>query len=306
MLMSNVLEAYELDSHLYSVAPAFQLYSMWGSNSVIKNKYGVTFNEIIKILKDNGKDINAIYGFSADEPVLTTMCAIGMDEFVDWKSGSCNFEGEGFQEVLRFAKEYSGGYTEGSLSDGIRNGSILLSVGIISDVADYKVQSELYGGEVSFIGYPTAEGSGTAVSFRGSQLAINAEGENKEAAWEFIKYYLLNGYQNEGFPVVKEQFDKIMSQAMEETYIVDSGEKYKAAKKVYYDSDAYIEIYKAEQKDVDAVKQLIKKADTKFAYHTNIQNIINEEAESYFKGQKELKEVTELIQNRVSLFLEEK
>jgi len=50
---------------------------------------------------------------------------------------------------------------------------------------------------------------------------------------------------------------------------------------------------------------LIDIADNKFEYNTNILNIIDEEAQSYFTGQKDLKNVAELIQNRVQLYLSE-
>ena len=34
----------------------------------------VTFEELFQILEDCGKDLNAIAGFSGDEPVLTRLC----------------------------------------------------------------------------------------------------------------------------------------------------------------------------------------------------------------------------------------
>ncbi|MBR3762008.1 MAG: extracellular solute-binding protein [Lachnospiraceae bacterium] len=304
-LMPSALRAYELEGHLYNIAPAFQLYSMWGSNSIVQGRYGVTLTELMQILKNNGKNINAINGFSADEPVLTTLCTMGMDEFIDWESGTCSFESEGFKEVLEFAKEYKGGYKNGSLSADIQKGDILMSVGLISSVADYQLQAKLYGDNLDFIGYPAVEGSGTAVSFRGSQLAINAKGENQDKAWEFIKYYLMNGYGNGGFPVIKTQFDTKMEQVMEKTYASTPEGEVPVINRTYKDSNNYIEIYEATQSDVDAVKQLIQRADVKFKYHTHIQNIINEEAEFFFEGQKSLDEVTALIQNRVGVYLQE-
>ena len=67
------------------------------------------------------KDLNAITGFSADEPVLTGLCNVSMDEFVDWENGTCEFEGEYFKDVLAFAKEYTGNYTGGTYLERIRN-----------------------------------------------------------------------------------------------------------------------------------------------------------------------------------------
>lgn len=54
------------------------------------------------------KDLNAITGFLADEPVLTGLCNVSMDEFVDWENGTCEFEGEYFKDVLAFCQRIYG------------------------------------------------------------------------------------------------------------------------------------------------------------------------------------------------------
>lgn len=48
-----------------------------------------------------------------------------------------------------------------------------------------------------------------------------------------------------------------------------------------------------------------KLADQKFEYHPEIMKIIQEEAESFLAGYKTAKEVAEVIQNRVELYLKE-
>ena len=76
---------------------------------------------------------------------------------------------------------------------GIEEGEILLTIGRISSVADYQIEDKLYGG-VNFVGYPTLEGSGTALGLMGEELAINARSGHQELAWDFVKYYMQNGY----------------------------------------------------------------------------------------------------------------
>ena len=126
---------------------------------------------------------------------------------------------------------------------------------------------------MSFVGYPTAGGSGTAVSFRGNELAINAKAENQEVAWEFVKYYLLNGYTGEGFPVVTAQFDKVMAESMEPTMITSVEGTYEVAKGTYQGKGTYIEVFTATQADVEAVKKLVEEADNRYEYNTEILNI---------------------------------
>lgn len=304
MLIPNVLEAYEVGNHLYSIAPGFQIFSMWGGGSVVQDRYGVTLHQLIELLAEHEKDLNAIYGFSADEPALTILCTMGMDEFIDWENRTCDFEGEAFLEALEFAKEYRG-TNIGSISSAIQQEEILLTMGIISSVADYQMENKLYGEAVDFIGYPTAETSGTAVGFRGSQLAINKKSSNPDKAWSFIKYYLLNGSEEGGFPVVKEQFEEKLLQDMEKYYESTTEGTFEMPRKAFFDGDVHLYVYEASPEDVAAVKELVKRAEGKFHYHVEIQKIINEEAASYLAGQKSAKEVAALIQNRVSLYLKE-
>ncbi len=306
MLVQSVVKAYEDRGRLYSIAPNFQLHSMWGYGDVICGQSGVTFEELFRILEDSGKDLNAIGGFSADEPVLTRLCTVSMDEFVDWENGTCDFEGDYFRKAISFAKEYTGNYTGGTYWERIQNREVVMSVGIISSVADYQIEKELYGEDVAFVGYPVAEGTGTAVAFRGSDIAINAKKENQEGAWEFVKFYLLHGYDGQGFPIVQEQFDQIMDTAMTEEYdIAEDGRTERMPKAYYSCGGADIIVYAATQEDVDTVRRLVESAENRFEPHSVIQNIINEEAEAYFSGQIDLDHTVEKIQNRVTLLLQE-
>ena len=306
MLVQSVARAYEDEGHLYSIAPAFQLHSMWGYGDVTGGRSGVTFGELFQILESSGKDLNAITGFSADEPVLTRLCTVSMDEFIDWEKRTCDFDGDYFKEVLSFAKEYTGNYTGGAWSEMIHNREVVMSVGIISSVTDYQIQKELYGGDAAFIGYPVAEGSGTAVTFRGGEVAINARKEDQSGAWEFIKFYLLQGYDGQGFPVIQEQFDRVLEAAMTEDYLIEEdGRAEKFRKEYYHDGGTDIFVYAATQEDVDTVIKLVESAENRFEFHSTIQNIINEEAEGYFSGQVDLENTVDKIQNRVSLLLQE-
>ena len=306
MLVQSAAEAYEDGGHLYSIAPAFQLHSMWGYGDVTGGRSGVTFHELFQVLENSGKDLNSIAGFSADEPVLTRLCTVSMDEFVDWQNRTCDFDGEYFKEVLAFAKEYTGNYMGGTYMERIRNREVVMSIGIISSVADYQIQEELYGEDVGFIGYPVADGSGTAIAFRGSDVAINAKQENQAGAWEFVKFYLLHGYDRQGFPIVKQQFDQVMAAAMEEDYgVTEDGGTERYPKDNYHNGDDWIFVYAATQEEVDAVVRLVESAENRFKPHWAIQSIINEEAAAYFSGQVDLDRTAEKIQNRVSLLLQE-
>lgn len=303
--VSSVLHAYEIEGNLYTIAPTFRIYTMWGGSSMVEGKKGVNWEKMIQMLQNHGGDINSIYGFSADENVLTTLCALNMDKFIDWSGRSCDFTGDEFKQIVDFAKQYEGKSFE-SLYTAIQNGDILLTLGLITSVEDYRLESELYGENVQFIGYPTESGTGTATLFSGDELAISSGSEYQQEAWSFVKYFMKNGYNGQGFPVMKDQFDTVLNETMHEIFINENGEESRVVKKNYREKDIInIQIYKCEPEDVAAIRDLVESISGKFQYHTEIQKIIDEETVAYFQGQKELGVVCETIQNRVLLYVSE-
>lgn len=304
-LVSGVLKVYELEGHLYTIAPSFLVYTMWGAGSMVEGLRGIDAEEMIRLLCDNGGDINSIYGFSADENVLTTLCAFNMDKFIDWGSLTCDFTGKEFQSIISFAREYKGVF-QGSLYQAVQNGDILLTLGLITSVEDYCLESELYGEKVQFIGYPTESGTGSAAFFSGDKLAISSGSGHQEEAWQFIKFFVENGYNGSGFPLIKEQFDEILNESMEEEMVYEDGEPCRIAKRSYTEPDIIsIQIYKCEPEDVEAIRELVDSISDKFQYHTEIQKIIDEEAEAYLQDQKGMEEVCSIIQSRIQLYLNE-
>lgn len=305
--VSNVLRVYEVNGRLHTIAPSFLVHTMWGAGSTVNVRKGIDAAEMIRLLQSKGGDINSIDGFSPDENVLTTLCGLSMDQFIDWSEGTCDFTGNEFQQIIDFAKEYEGKPYE-SLYRAIRNGDVLLTLGLITSVEDYRLASELYGENVQFIGYPTGRGSGSAALFTGDSLAINSKSEHQEEAWEFVKYYIQNGYSGTGFPIVQEQFDAVLEESLHETLMPDEdGKLSKVAKTGYTERDVIsIHIFKCEPEDVEAIRALVNDISDKFKYHTEIQKIIDEEVPFYLNSQKGIEEVCKTIQNRVQLYLDER
>lgn len=304
--VESVLRAYEMDDCLYSISPTFRIYTMWGAESLVGDSKGIDAANMVQLLENHGGNINSIYGFSADENVLTTLCALSMDRFIDWKEGTCNFTGENFRQILYFAKEYTGKPFD-SLYLAIQNKDILLTIGIINSVEDVSMESLLYGEKIQFIGYPTESGSGTAVLFSGDELAVNSKSNFPEESWKFIKYYMEHGFDGTGFPVRKTQFEEFLTDSLKEETIEENGSSYAIAKRSYSERDIVdLQVYKCTDEDVEQIRSLVNDIDIKFQYHTQIQRIIDEETASFFEGDKDLTEVCEIIQNRVQLYLDEK
>lgn len=111
---------------------------------------------------------------------------------------------------------------------------------------------------------------------------------------------MLHGYDGQGFPIIQEQFDRVLDAAM-----VEEKGTPKSPKGHYNDGGESIVVYAAAQKDIDTVRRLVESAGTRCEWNSTIINIIDEEAEGYFSGQVDLDSTVKKIQSRASVVLQE-
>ena len=81
-------------------------------------------------------------------------------------------------------------------------------------------------------------------------------------------------------------------------------------KKVEYDSSVYINgveviIHPLNTEDVTKVTNFIKELSLISNSNNSVNDIINEEASAFFSGQKSAKEVADIIQSRLSIYVNE-
>ena len=56
---------------------------------------------------------------------------------------------------------------------------------------------------------------------------------------------------------------------------------------------------------MEAIRNLIENTDTLYQYDQKMMEIITEEANAFFEGQKSAKEVADIIQNRIQVYVNE-
>ena len=166
----------------------------------------------------------------------------------------------------------------------------------------------MYGEPITFIGYPSNGGTGSYINVS-SALGINSKAKAKEGAWEFIRTFILEDYQNGSehwsLPVLRSALDARFEEAMKQEYYEENGEQVKQAKTTWGYDDWEATIYAATQEEVDAVKALIDSVDGVMGSNDEIRNIISEEAAAFFEGQKSAKDVADVIQSRVKIYVNE-
>jgi ABC-type glycerol-3-phosphate transport system substrate-binding protein len=313
--VESAFKAYERDGKLYAAVPSFAINTIIGRTSDVGSEMGWTMDELIALVKSKPEGTE-VFSYATKESILSSLCTYGLADFVDWSTGKCSFDSDEFIKMLEFSNTFSSEseyvYDESapSMPTKIRNGQLLFMMTNISDVQSYQMYEAMYGEPITFIGYPTSEGTGSSIMAGEVLLGISSKSKNKDGAWEFVRTFLTPEYQASGnlwsFPVLKTALEDKFKEAMEPEYYEDeTGKQVHTMKTSWGYDDANFDIYEATQEQVDAVKNLIQNADSVYEYNDEMYSIISEEAAAFFAGQKTAQDVANIIQSRVQIYVNE-
>lgn len=322
--LETILNAYTFDGVLVSIPTTFSVQTVLGKTSMVGEEMGWSIEDLMK-LADSHPEAE-IFEYASKESMLSYLMMFNQESFIDAKTGECHFDSDGFRQLLefsnRFPKSEEISYDENSKSMDakIRDNELLLNNLGVYDVSDFVIQMEIFGEPVTAIGYPTVDDSvGCMLNSQNGILGISSKSSNKEGAWEFLEYTLTreaseNGRYRFGFSTRTDLLNELFEKEKEITYVTDengekmldeNGEPIKQSKGGMGWGDVIYEYYGATQEQIDMLKEIIAVAKPKASNDNQIMNIINEEAASFFSGQKSVDEVVNIIQNRVQIYVSE-
>lgn len=218
------------------------------------------------------------------------------------------------------------------------NRALLYSV-YFNDFSIYTNTRDAYFGEdISFVGFPgsgASNATGSVIS-TGSEIAVSSKSKYKDGAWEFIKLVLDNavGEQDSGnygvaitsdasvaeaadeavkritssyygLPVVKSQLQALGQQATIPQTYTDTDGTVQQVDNTYYVGNTEVKVNLITQDEVNMLIDYFSTVGTIARYDESLTDIINEEANNYFKGTKSVDETASLIQSRASIYLSE-
>lgn len=304
-LVQSVVNAIESSGMLYCIPSSFTISTLVGRTDEVGEKSGWTMADL-KALCDKYPDAS-LFPNATQFTVLNALLTYNFDSYVDWENGVCHFDQEDFKQILEMTAKYPAesefDYENGYISEpkAFRTHAALLGTMYISEVTDFQLEQKLFDAPITAIGYPTdGTKSGVAASISGG-VCINTASKNKDACWDFIEYSLMNTNIDSifmyGFPMRKADLDALIEKKLND----------KDTSFGYSWDDVEITIDKVTQEDVDTLRDLIDRIDgiAGDQQDINLMNIITEEADAYFKGQKTLDDVTNIIQSRATIYVNE-
>ncbi len=288
----NVLQAMDSNDKLYVMAPEFKLATIAGSVGLLEGDEEWSFTAMCGLLDKYSGAQMFVSGRNGDH--LERFLRYSMDLFYDKETGVCSFESDEFVNMLRLAKSLPDTYTyieDDEVNDKLKKNEVLLEDVDGIDTMTIKTLDAHFGNiEKAYFGYPSKSHTPATIVFDYS-LAVNELSDNREAAWEFVKYYLMN-FKPQKMSVLADSFEEQLDSAMHE-----------------YENDVRGQnplSSNLSSEQADTLRSLAYTASGYKQYDMSIYNIVYEEAMSFISGQRSADEAAAIIQNRVQLYLDER
>lgn len=317
----NILGALELDGHLFMAVPDFMLETVVGSAAVVGTEAGLTYDEYYRSLASMPEGCRGFAPYEADKETMLSGCSmLEMDNLIDWTNGTCHFDSEEFIGLLKFANSISTSGSGGMSGDAftmLAQGQQMLSVSAISSLSYMPVDYDhVFGGEATFVGYPTYSGIGHKIYLMNGALSMSSVCRDKASAWDFIRTFLSEQYQNSAsfIPTNMKAFENKIAEATTVKYETDAngqyildenGEKTPIAIASYFDGYKMVGIYSLTERQAQLIRKAVGEAEKLCCYESTINNIILEGARPYFAGQRTAEEAAANIQATAAIYVSE-
>ncbi|MDD6022903.1 MAG: extracellular solute-binding protein, partial [Oscillospiraceae bacterium] len=214
--------------------------------------------------------------------LLNMLLETGMGAFVDYTAGTCDFENQTFIDLLTVCRDRCS--AEENWEEGLGN-NLMKVESVMGRFGNFAIETMIPAKEqgLTLIGYPGAGGNGMNLTFSGC-VSITTVGSHPDVAWDFVRELMSYDFQKNsyGFASIREDVFNEKEDSYAEMYAEDAAEA-----------------------DFAAAKALPYDAGCSTVYDSPVAQIVMEEAEAFFAGDKSAEETARVIQNRVSIYLGE-
>lgn len=309
--LEQALVCYSRGDALYSIPPSFGIDTLIGKESELGAEPGWTVTEFLEWLS---RHPDAVTKEGMTRENVLEFCLRGtLNDYLDWESGQCDFEGEDFRELM---SQIRGLTVDGSdhwddWERQLEEKKPVLEQVRISGFSSCNAWENMYGEPLVYKGYPSKDGTPCYYYVSGG-LGILSRSTCKEGAYAFWEFYLLHhSGDGEAYYTHREDYADSMARIADEQYAYteDGKMRYRKLSEVPLGAAEeegleWISHMTEEQRDKQLAMLEYVQADT--LDNQAVRNIICEEASGYFAGAKGLEDTCGVIQSRVRLYLAER
>jgi len=300
--VQSVLRNTEVNGELHRVFPAFYIDTIVGHPAFLGSYPGWNIEEFKAVVDANpDADFPFGQGFSK-QSLLWSLVMYGMDNFIDWHTGTVSFDSDEFIGYLEFANTLPDEIVwDDELTDVglMRSGRQIIRATSLDNFFQYQMYKAIFGGELVFKGYPAENRNGSTMQPAAS-FAITTKCHDVEGAWSFIRTFLMEDWQYDqefmGFPTNQNAFDRVLRDAKVKNN--------RSPDSIAWD-DFRVQWTPMTEEDTELFMALIDSLSGTVSRDEPVWTIIREGAAGYFNGQVSVQDAVRVIQNRVSIYVAE-
>lgn len=227
--------------------------------------------------------------------------------FVNPDTKTCSFDSEEFIVLLEHCKKYGKEATDAykdsdELLAELKEGKCL-AYGISGNLVQFSIVKAMLGDEYHCVGYPSESKQGSFLQFYDGCVAVNSQSSKGKEANDFLSYLVEYSTQRKyGMNWVRK--DVLLDNVKDAVMLYGNEEPVP----VFFTSESAVISLEGKEDGSSYVKEYIELAESCIPQkeeYEQINSIVIEEVQAFFKGQKTAKQVAEIIQSRVTIFLEE-
>lgn len=311
----GILEAGQIDGRLYGLACGASFSTLVVSDQVWPGE-SWTLSDILKLLREREQSdaplelfqAPGLYDKSSHDFWSLILQNLGHSTLLDLQEGTCRFDSEEFRQALEFCKKSREAARE--LSADSREPEEYLLEGktlvceVSGDLKHFSNTMSMLGEGYHAVGYPAAGGESGHLILTGYEdfLAVNTQAAHREIIDDFLRFFV--SYQAQRQYSMSWIRTDVLEDCVKEG-VTNYG--YPTPVPLFSQGNSVI-ILGGKPDGSSYLPEFLKMAGNSHPNESaldTVRNMIREEAEAYFTGDKGLEETVGLIQNRVQLYLDE-
>ena len=319
-VMEHVLECAEQNDELYMIFNTFGINTVVGSKAVVGDRTSWTLDDLRVALATMPEGCAIFSPYSTKLETLKNTLYADLGSYVEWESGACSFDGEEFKDILSFCNEMEaeqGGWAQWYTL--VPEGKEMLLDNVLRNFIRIQEHEAIFGGEISYVGYPRSDGECGSSFNVDNPIAMTTSCKDKEGAWSFLRQFLLPQelprdtlgdifVSNAAFPVNRKSFETLLDESMKLNS--SNGEEDRPPKGTVFDGSEGtlfdLTYTPTTQAQYDQIMELYNAVTTVYTEDNALWEIISEQVQPYFAGDKSVDEAARLIQSRAELYVNER
>lgn len=304
---NNILENSRTGDGLYSVPLGFFLNALVGDGAAIKQT-GIqiddqswtweSFADTAGKLKQHGTGQAAL--ISQPKYLLGEMVKENYRKFVDEENRKAYFDTAAFTDLMQQVKTLFGDGIVMNAAEATGPVNAYFQTLNINSAWDYLVTLKESGKEAKLYAKPRAEDAKAGGYFYTyKSIGINAKSTVKQEAWDFLQFLMSEEMQpapeRAGFPINKKVYEKQVQQLINEGTF-----------KTYEEGPLKGQSFPIDAEELQRLSYYLTEAVHPTPFQpTKIEEMVRNDSQAFFSGQKSAEDVAKLIQNKVMTYLNE-